>query len=336
MKKPSRKPYTPVKPVKHDTPQTQVSGGTTIDKIQAYCDIHAHALFSSLGRLVATPFSSTMTVVVLAISISMATGFYILLENVSQLTASLETSNQISLFLRDDVSASHANNLAESIRQNLGVQTVKLISKEEALAEFKAYSGFGSAINALGKNPLPIVIEVLPKNSLEDKKGVQKLLESFRQSPEVDFAEADMQWVERLQSMIDLARRGSILLSFMLGIAVLFITGNTIRLELNSRQEEVLIAKLVGATNAFIQRPFLYCGFWLGFMSGVLAWFIVTVLMLILRQSVEKLSELYQGIFHIMFLGFTETMCLIFISSMLGVVGSWLVLFCQLRLTNPR
>jgi cell division transport system permease protein len=336
MKKPVRKPYVPAKPVKHDTPQTLVAGGTYIDKIQAYCDIHAHALFSSLGKLVATPFSSIMTVAVLAISISMAAGFYILLGNVQQLTASIETSNQISLFLRDDVSASHANNLAESIRQNSDVQAVKLISKEEALAEFKAYSGFGSAINALGKNPLPIVIEVLPKNSLENKKNIENMLKSFRQSPEVDFAELDMQWVERLQSMIDLAQRSAILLSFMLGIAVLFITGNTIRLELNNRQDEVMIAKLVGATNAFIQRPFLYCGFWLGFMSGVLAWFIVTVLMLILRQSVEKVSELYQGVFHIMFLGITETFALLLISSALGVLGSWAVLFYQLRHTNPR
>jgi cell division transport system permease protein len=324
----------PAKPVRQDIRQTKTAGGNFFDKLNAYRDLHAHALFSSLGRLVASPFTSIMTIAVLAIAISLASGFYILVENLQQLTGNLETSNRISLFLRDDVSDAHANKLAESIRQNANIQDVELITREQALTEFKTYSGFGAAINAVEKNPLPIVIQVLPKNTLEDKQGLETLLKSFQQSPEVDFAQMDLKWVERLQSIIEVARLFATLLNLMLGAAVLFVIGNTIRLELHTRRDEVVIAKLVGATNSFIQRPFLYTGFWIGFISGVSAWFVVTAMMLILRQSVEKLSGLYEGGFHLLFLSFTETLALIGISSALGVLGSWVVLMCQLQRTK--
>ena len=324
----------PNRPVRQDIRQTKTAGGNFVDKLHAYRDLHAHALFSSLGRLVGSPFTSIMTIAVLAIAISLASGFYILVVNLQQLTGNLETSNQISLFLRDDVSDAHANKLADSIRQNPSVQDVKLITRAQALAEFQTYSGFGPAINALEKNPLPIVLQVLPKNSLEDKQGLEDLQKNFQQSPEVDFAQMDLQWVQRLQSIMDVARLFATLLNLMLGAAVVFIIGNTIRLELHNRRDEVVIEKLVGATNSFIQRPFLYTGFWIGFLSGVSAWFIVTLLMLILRQSIEKLSELYGGSFHLLFLSFTQTLALILISSILGVLGSWAVLNYQLQHTK--
>ena len=197
------------------------------------------------------------------------------------------------------------------IRQNPDIQEVKLITKEQALAEFQSYSGFGEAVKALEKNPLPIVIQVLPKNSLENEQALEVLLDDFKRSAEVDFAQMDMQWVKRLQSIMEVARRGVILLSLLLGAGVLFITANTIRLELHNRRDEVVIAKLVGATNGFIHRPFLYSGFWIGFFSGVAAWFIVTIIMLILKQPIEKLSRLYDDAFHVLFLGFTETLGII-------------------------
>ncbi|MDP1771614.1 MAG: permease-like cell division protein FtsX [Methylobacter sp.] len=315
--------------------QTKISGGNFVDKFHAYRNHHAQALFSSLGRLVASRFSSAMTIVVLAIAISLATGFYILVANLQQLAGNLEASNQISLFLKDDISEARTNKFVNSIKQNPDVQDVKLITKEQALAEFQSYSGFGEAIKALEKNPLPVVIQVQPKNSLENEQALQALLEDFSRSAEVDFAQLDMQWVKRLKSIMEVVRCGVFLLSLLLGAGVLFITANTIRLELYNRRDEIVIAKLVGATNGFICRPFLYGGFWIGFFSGVAAWFIVTVIMLILRQPVETLSRLYDSAFHVLFLGFTETLALLFISSVLGVVGSWIVLHFQLRQLKP-
>ncbi|MDD1606543.1 MAG: permease-like cell division protein FtsX [Methylococcaceae bacterium] len=323
-------------PVKHhETRQTRTAGGDFTDKLHAYRDHHAHALFSSLGRLVATPFTTIMTIAVLAISISLASGFYIMVINVQQLTADLESSNQISLFLKDEVSNEDAADLAADIQKNSNVQAVKMISKEQALAEFKTYSGFGAAIDVLEKNPLPIVLQVLPKNTLQDKQQLENLFKTVKQFDEVDYAQVDMQWVDRLQSMVEVARRGTALFSFMIGLGVLFIIGNTIRLELHNRRDEIMIAKLVGATNSFIRRPFLYTGFWIGFISGVSAWFIVALLMLILRQPVEKLSGLYEGDLHLIFLSVTDTLALLAISSLLGIFSSWAVLLFQLRHTRP-
>ena len=324
----------PVKPVRQEIRQTNLAGGGLHDKLNAYRDLHAHAFFSSLGRLVASPFTSIMTIAVLAIAISLASGFYILVNNLQQLTGNLETSNQISLFLRDDVSEMHANKLANNVRENVNIKEVKLITREQALAEFKSYSGFGAVIDRLEENPLPIVIQVLAKNTLDDKQELASLFKSFQQYPEVDFAQMDIQWLERLQSIVSLARLFASLVNILLAAAVLFIIGNTVRLELSARREEVVIAKLVGATNSFIYRPFLYTGFWIGFISGVSAWFIVTTLMLILRQSVETLSDLYGGGLHLVFLSFPETIAMIFIASLLGIFGSWVVLICQLQKTK--
>jgi cell division transport system permease protein len=316
---------------KKSTKQTSHVGGDFSDKLRAYRDLHAHALFSSLGRLVASRLNAVLTIIVLSISISLACGFYLLVENVQQLTSDLETSNQISLFLRDDVSLASATKLANGIKLDPSVQTVKVITKEQALKEFEEFSGFGEAVRALEKNPLPIVLQVIPKNSLEEGQNLETLVENFKQAGEVDFAQLDLQWVKKLQLMIDVADMSMVLLAILLSLAVLFITGNTIRLELHNRLDEIVIAKLVGATNSFVQRPFLYSGFWIGFFSGISAWFIVTIMMLVLKQPVEKLSMLYNSSFHLMFMGFFETVALIFVSAGLGITGSWVVVQLQLK-----
>jgi cell division transport system permease protein len=323
------------KPVKPDIHQNKKAGGNYTDRLVAYRDQHAQSLFSSLGRLVSTPFTTTMTIGVLALAIALASGFYLVVVNLQQLTSGLEASNQISLFLRDEISEAHANKFADKLRKNPDVQNVKVITKKQALEEFKSFSGFGDAIDVLEKNPLPVVLEVLPKDALVDKEALTKLFEDFKKSTEVDFAQMDMAWVERLQAIVATARLGAILLAIILGLAVFFIAGNTIRLEIHDRRQEIIIAKLVGATNGFIQRPFLYTGFWIGFLSGVVGWFIVTAMMLILRQTVENLSGLYNGAFHLMFFSYFETFLLIAISTTIAVVGSWIVLHFQIRQLQP-
>ncbi|MGD7033460.1 permease-like cell division protein FtsX [Methylotuvimicrobium buryatense] len=303
--------------------------------LQAYLDIHAQALFSSLGRLARAPVTSLMTVSVLSIAISLAAGFYLLVANIQQLTGGLEDSNQISLFLKDQVTDDAGVKLAEKIKTFVHVQDAKVITKNQGLAEFREYSGFGDALKALDKNPLPTVIQVMPEHSLEEGPQLDELFKNLTDLQEVDFAQLDMQWVKRLYSIMELADRGVTLLSFILALAVLFITGNTIRLELHNRRDEVIIAKLVGATNRFIQRPFLYTGFWLGFSSGILAWIAVTVMLFILQQPIDRLSGLYDGVFSMRYLSFGEMMSLVAISSLLGVAAAWAVLCYQLRLTKP-
>lgn len=305
------------------------------DKLIAYLLIHAHAMFSSLGRLFRNPFTSTMNIMAMAIAISLAAGFYLLVVNMQQLTGNIEATNQISLFLKSTVSDNVGKEVAEKISKNSKIEYVRLITKEEALKEFKTYSGFGEALNILENNPLPCVIQVLPENSLDELKAIEDLMAEFDQLPQVDFVQLDMQWIKRLQSIMKIVQRGVFLLTVLLGVAVLFIIGNTIRLELQNRRDEVLVEKLVGATHSFIQRPFLYTGFWLGFLSGFVALVLVTIMTFVLQNPVERLSALYNGSFNVVYLGFMDIIMLFTIASILGIVGSWGVLHYQLQQIKP-
>jgi len=324
-----------VPPVRHEIRQTRRAGGDFADKLYAYRDAHVFALFSSLGRLARSPFSSLMTIAVLTIAIAIAAGFQLLVFNLQQLSGELEASAQISLFLKEHVSDDEARKWAGQISQDPGVSQVTVIGKDEALAEFKRYSGFGEAIEALSDNPLPAVISVLPAEHVKGKEALTQLQQALQALEPVAVAQLDTLWVERLRSIMAVAEQGLGMVNILLGFAVLFISGNTIRQELQCRHQEVVIAKLVGATDGFIRRPFLYTGFWLGFISGVLAWFLVTILMLFLWQSVEAVSQLYGGSFHLLFFTLADTFKLIGISSALGVLASWAVLWHQLRFTAP-
>ncbi|MGD0961172.1 MAG: permease-like cell division protein FtsX [Methylomonas sp.] len=306
------------------------------DKLTAYLLNHAHGLFSSLGRLWRSPFATSMTILVLTVAIALAGGFYIVVANVQQLTGNLQASNQMSLFLMDNINENNGQKLAEQIRQNINVEAVKFIGKKQAMEEFKQHSGFGEALDALESNPLPNVIQVQPKNALDGKEEVNKLLVEFKQMPQVALVQVDMQWMERLQSIMIIASRGVTLVSILLSFAVTFIVGNTIRLELQNRRDEVYISKLVGATDGFIQRPFLYAGFWLGFISGFLAWIVITIMLFLIESPVEKLSSLYNSDYQLLFLSFSEFLLLLVIASLLSVIGAWVVLRYQLRQLKPQ
>ena len=320
---------------KNPRKKNQQPTGDIKQHLQAYFISHLQILFSSLGRVLRTPLTSMMTISVLAIAIAFATGFYMLIVNVQQLTGSFEDSNQISVFLKIDVSDQQGRKLFKRWQDEPLIASMQLVTKDEALTEFQVYSGFGDALNALDFNPLPAVILVEPSDAVNNQQQIEALLKRLEQTDEVDFAQLDMRWLQRLQSMMKLAQRGVVLLSALLSLAVLFITGNTIRLELQSRQDEVIIAKLVGATHSFIQRPFLYCGFWYGFLAGFMAWLIVSLMMWVLQGPIETLSMLYDGSFHALFPSFSDLIYLLIISSALGIMGAWLVLQSQLQQLKP-
>lgn len=322
--------------MKHTAAQSYKGNNQFSEQAQAYLRIHAHALFSSLGRLVRTPFTSIMTIAVMAIAMTLAASFYLFVDNMEKLTGNLESTNQISLYLQPNISHKESKSLADEIRKNNNIKKVDLISKEQAMDEFKTYSGFGDALSILDTNPLPVVIQVLPRNSLDDVLGIENLMMSFAQYSQIDFVKMDMEWVKRLHSMMQFIQRSVFLLTVLLSVAVIFITGNTIRLELQNRRDEVLIAKLVGATHSFIQRPFLYTGFWLGFISGIMAWLLVTIMVVILKSPIERLSMLYNGSFEVSYLSFSDTVILLFIASFLSILGAWGVLGYQISQIKPK
>ncbi|NOQ16684.1 MAG: FtsX-like permease family protein [Methyloprofundus sp.] len=297
--------------------------------------MHWHALHSSLLRLWQTPFNSAMAIAVMAIAIALAGSFYILVSNAQQIVDSLQTGKQVSLFLHERVTEQQAQRLVQRLQKYEQIDTVTLITKQQALVEFQQYSGFGAALDALETNPLPNVIQVLPDSSVTEALQLTQLLAQLQQEREVDFAQMDMDWVARLQAIMQISSSVLVLLSVLLALAVVFITGNTIRLELQARREEVIVQKLVGATNRFISLPFLYSGFWFGLLAGLLAWSIIALMLLLISTPVEQLSVLYQSHFQLRFLSFAESMLLFFGAAVLGIVGAQAVAYHQLRQLKP-
>jgi len=164
---------------------------------------------------------------------------------------------------------------------------------------------------------------------------INPLIKQLSRLKQVDIAQLDLQWVKRLYVMLEIAHKGIWLISFLLGLAVLLVVGNTIRLDIQNRQEEIKVIKLIGATNAFIRRPFLYTGFWYGLSGGLLAWLLSSFSVSLLSDSVDRLAVLYTSDFQLMGLQFTEAMSLVGFSCLLGLGGSWLAVSRQLSSIEP-
>ena len=218
---------------------------------------HLQVALSSLGRLVRSPVSSLMTSAVIGIALALPTGLHLLLSNAQALSGNWDGAATVSLFIRQETTDQQLNQLLERLRLRGGIAGVRLISREQALEEFRLLSGFAAALEALEENPLPAVIVVEPQPAHSTPLAAEALLAQLKQLPEVDFAQIDLQWVKRFHGITEIARRAVLLLVSLLGMAVLLIVVNTIRLEIQNRHAEIEISKLIGATDAFIRRPFL-------------------------------------------------------------------------------
>ena len=304
--------------------------------IKNYLLRHAQTFFFSLGQLTRAPVAALLTVAVIGITLALPTGLYVAIENMQRVARGWEDNGQISLFLKQDVSPAAAAKLADKIRRLPAVSWVDYVSREAALAEFKRLSGFGEALDALERNPLPAVLVVHPAAAHADPDSLQALLKELRRQSEVDIAQLDLDWVRRLHAMLGLARESVLILAGGLAIAVLLIVGNTIRLAVLNRRDEIEIIKLIGGTNAFIRRPFLYTGLLQGLLGAILAWLLVSLALLLLANPIGQLASLYGSQFEVQNLGFQSTLALIGMGGLLGWLGSRLAVGRHLRSIEPR
>jgi len=303
--------------------------------IKAYFIHHARTLIASLGVLSRNPLSSFMTIAVIAIALALPAGMYASLNNLSSVSVGWDDSAQISLFLKIDVTEKQARSLAKKIGLYKNIEKVQFIHKDHALKEFQKVSGFSDAIDALGKNPLPHVLTVQPLVDKQRPDKIDHLIKQFRELKEVDIAQLDLQWVKRLYAMLAIAHKAIWVISLLLGIAVLLVIGNTIRLDIQNRRDEIVVIKLIGATNAFIRRPFLYTGIWYGLSSGIMAWILTSLSISLLEDSVTKLAVLYHSDFQLSGLLFSEALSLILFSTFLGLMGSWIAVSRHLHEIEP-
>ncbi len=296
---------------------------------------HLQVFFYSLGQLSRQPLSLFMTAAVIGIALALPTGLHVLLQNAQQISGGWDGAAQISLFLKKSVSDKQAKALARKLGQRKDIAKVDYLSREQALKEFQQQSGFGDALKALKKNPLPSVLIIQPTLANSQPQETAILLEDLRKNTRVDIAQLDMQWVKRLYAIMDIVRRGVIVLAALLALAVLLVVGNTIRLAIQNRRDEIVVMKLIGGTDAFIRRPFLYTGFWYGFFGALLAFIMVYAALLLLSGPVEKLTALYHNNFELSRLDFNTALVLLVTGVMLGLVGSWLAVGRHLRDIEP-
>jgi len=303
--------------------------------VQAWAINHARTLIASLGTLTRQPASSFMTIAVIAIALALPSGLLVLLNNASQISVDLDNNAQISVFLKASTSEKQAKSLVKKLRLYEDIEQVTMINKDKALLEFSKISGFGDAIEALDSNPLPHVITVQPKVDPTRPDRIQHLLKQLNKLKQVELAQLDLQWVKRLFAMLEIAQRGIWVIASLLGVAVLLVVGNTIRLDIQNRREEIEVTKLIGGTDAFIRRPFLYTGLWYGIGGGLCAWLLTTISIGLLDDSVAQLASLYNSGFQLDGLSFTETMSLIGFSCFLGLGGSWIAVGRHLSEIEP-
>lgn len=309
---------------------------TPMAALANWLERHAQTFVASLGRLVRQPFASLLTTAVIGLGLALPVCLHLVVVNARTITAGIESSVQVSVYLRQPLAAEAAAKALQVIAARGDVLEARLVSPDEGLREFEAVSGFGEALKALAGNPLPYAVIVRPAPRFDTPEAVDTLAAELRALPEVDLVQVDTEWVRRFHAILDALRRAVWLAAILLGLGVLAIIGNTIRLDINSRREEIEVTKLIGGSNAFVRRPFLYGGVWYGLGGGLLAWLLVSLAVGGLAEPIGRVAALYGSGFRLQGLGPDEVLLLVGSGTALGWIGSWITAAHHLRRIEPR
>lgn len=301
-----------------------------------YANRHVQAALGSLGHLLRRPFATVLTVTVIALALALPMGLRLLVANARAATGNFSNAVDLSVYFRTDVSADKAEQLTRGARARTGIGSVTLLRPDDALAEFRKYSGFGAALDALPGNPLPYVLVVHPDAQHDDPAQLETLKQYFSAFPEVELVQMDTEWVQRLNAILDVLRRVVLVAAAVLAAGVLAVIGNTIRLEILNRRSEIEVAKLVGGSNAFVRRPFLYTGVLYGLIGALLAWVVITVAVAVLRAPIAHLAQLYGSHFALLGLSPRDLGLLLLAGLLLGWLGAWVSAARQLSAIEPR
>jgi cell division transport system permease protein len=290
--------------------------------IRNYLLRHAQVFFYSLGQLFHAPVASLMTVTVIAISLVLPTGLFVLLDNLQGLSGSLDDSVRVTVFLHKNLGQQKTERLLSRLNKRPGIERVEYLSPKQALKDFKKLSGFGEVIDQLEENPLPGVMLVIPKKENQSVSELENLTQQLSAMEEVEFAQLDSAWVERLRLLLELGKRGVIILATLLAVGVMLIVGNTIRLAVLNRRREIEIIKLVGGTDAFVRRPFLYTGTLQGALGALVAIGLVFAVLTALSGPVNQLSSAYGSQITLKGLGAQGAAVLLLTGALLGWLGA--------------
>ena len=297
---------------------------------------HVQTLVGSLGRLWQQPFATMLTIVVIGVALALPACLHVLVQNVRVASGGWNSALDISVYMKPNASLDQAKRAAERIRQRRDVDEVTLIEADTALAEFRRNSGFGAALDALKDNPLPHALVVRPDVEYREAGRVQELSNELKKIDGVDIVQLDTEWVSRFNAILDVIRRGVLLAAVLFALGILVIIGNTIRLDIENRRGEIEVTKLVGGSDAFVRRPFLYNGVWYGLAGGLIAGLIVAIVVAVLSAPVQRIAGLYGSQFELQGVGVAGWAALLLGGALLGWLGSFIVATRELREIEPK
>lgn len=303
--------------------------------LQAWLARHAQTLLGSLGQIVRHPIATAMTVAVIAVALALPLFFNVLLQNARAATANWNQAFELSVYLTQKAGVERAEALAKQLRGRPDVAAVRVITADQAFAEFRHSSGFGKALDALDGNPLPNTLIVTPTLAASTPEATVALKTSIGAAADVDTVQLDTEWVQRLNAMLDVMRRVLWLTGGLLGLSVVLVVGNTIRLDILNRRDEIEVMKLVGATDGFARRPFLYSGVWYGLGGGIGAVLVVAMAVAVLSRPLGHLALLYGSQFQLTGLRFDSVARILGLSIALGWLGSWIAATRHIRAIEP-
>lgn len=293
------------------------------EQLRAYLADHQSVAKQSLQRLIRHPVNSVMTLLVIGIAMALPVTLYVGLANVQSLSKRWDGEAQISVFLKPEITETEAQALLADIQRWPEVAGIHLITKEQGLEEFKKLSGLPEVLGQLEANPLPVVLQVLPTGGNSGAEQAETLLRKLQSLAQADLVKLDLAWVKRLAAILQVGERIALVLVILLSLGVLLVIGNTIRMEIENRRREIIVIKLIGGTDAFIRRPFLYTGFWYGLGGGLMASIIVAIALAVLNKPVSILAGLYESDYALLSLSLADTLSLWLMSAVLGFFGAW-------------
>lgn len=307
---------------------------TFINKCQSLIMQHRHACARSFMQLWKTPVATFITLGVIAIVMALPLGLYWVSTNVNSVTASWDKGGELTLFLQESLSQDASLKLQKQISGKSGVKHVQYKSPEQALNEFQSMTQMGDVLVALDNNPLPGVMIVEPV--FTDVNQLQLLKTDLSKMPEVTMIQLDIAWVQRLNAFLGMLDQVVLSLAILLGLGLLFVVGNTTRTGIAQHQQEMLVAKLVGATDSYVCRPFLYTGFWYGLLGAVLSLLVLAIMGYSLAPPLDRLLQSYDSQWHPEFLGGAAIVSTLGLAILISMFGAWLAVWRYLYQIQPR
>jgi cell division transport system permease protein len=302
-------------------------------RIRLIC--HRQAWINSIKALCDTPLATCMTLMVIAIALTLPSLFWLLGTNIKQLTSGWQQEEHISLYLQVSLNEAQTEDILARVRQTEGVFNAKLISAREGLVQLQGQEGLNDIAEYLSDNPIPAVIDVTPTPLLNTPEKIASLFQQLKAYPHIEQAKLDMQWVARLYAILGFVTVLAKSLMLLLGFAVVMIIGNTLRLAVHKCHEEVQVLKLIGATDAYIARPFLYSGLWFGFIGALVALALMQLFVLSLSSIFHQLLELYHIQYAALSFTWIQAVTLIGVAMCLGWLGARISIKRQIALIEP-